>query len=79
MRKNCFTLTRKLFFNVKNLSYPNATSILLVGIGSQVAKVHWYFEEGFSELSYHFFSKFKGKILDNFAFLLHFEILWLLS
>ena len=43
IRKNCYNLTRKLFFNVTFLSYPNATSILLVGIGNQVARVHWYF------------------------------------
>ena len=44
----------------------------MVGIGGQVASVYWYFLERFSELSYHFFWKFDGKILDNFAFLLHF-------
>ena len=27
--------------------------------------VHWYFEEHFSELSYRFFSKFKGHISDE--------------
>ena len=27
--------------------------------------VHWYFAEHFSELSYRFFSKSKGRILDE--------------
>ena len=27
--------------------------------------VHWYFAEHFSELSYRFFSKTKGRILDE--------------
>ena len=66
-------------FNIKFLPYSDTTSILLVGIGSQIASVHWHFLERFSELNYHFFSKSKGKILHDFAFLLHFEIVWLLS
>ena len=45
----------------------------MVGIGSQVARVNHYFLERFLELSYHFLSKSKGKILDDFAFLLNFE------
>ena len=68
----------KVTFHIRFLSYPDTTSFL-VDIDSQVASVHWYFLELFPELSYHLISRFKGKILDDFAFLLHFEIVWLLS
>ena len=66
------------FFNMKSLPYPDTSSIWLVGIDSQVATIHWYFLERFSEFSYHFFSKSKGNILGDFTFLLQFEIVWLL-
>ena len=76
MRKNCYNLFKNHFLI---LPYLDTTSILLVGLDSQVASVHWYFLERFLELSYHLFSKSKGKILDDFAFLLRLGILWLLS
>ena len=64
---------------MKFLPYPDTTSILLIGIDSQVLLfigIFWYvFQSG----GIIFFSKSKGKILDDFAFLLHFERFWLFS
>ena len=54
-------------FHIKFLPH---SSILQVGIGSQVATFMYSLEQ-FLEVSYHFFSKSKGYILDDFGVFLH--------
>ena len=40
MGKNCYNLFKKTFFDINFLPYLDTSSILLVGIGSQVASFH---------------------------------------
>ena len=54
IRKNYYNLFEKHLL-ILHFKISDTTSILLVGIGSKVASVNWYFLEHFSELSYHFF------------------------
>ena len=63
-------IMKKIIFlkNLFNIKFVPYSSILLVGIGSQVTTFIYSLEQ-FLELNYHFFSKSKGSILDNFGFL----------
>ena len=52
----------------KFLPYPFTPGKLLLGIGREVASVHWYSLEPFQELIYYFLSKPKGQIWDDVAY-----------
>ena len=78
MREYGFSLTRILPYKDRFGPYTGEHGLVKTRILAYFMKCNWYFLERFSELSYHFFSNSKDKVLDDFAFHLHFEIVWLL-
>ena len=53
--------------------YLLCETIITVYNGDSRKCVHWYFTKKFLELSFHFFSKSKGRILDELRFSFNFN------